>query len=607
MLKNCNNKNLDYRGVNPELKFFYQRWQELLYERTLDMYQYNLLNSCVACIELTDVIDKTLSGLLTSRENVLDSQCETFQIIKNDETLKKYDRSLWVALMQILSTKIKMKKVDDSCNEREKDNFRIILLRLKYQLEGPCRSLKEKYLGYILDNLRGNILLQNKPGMQKLMCALISQCIYNGWSANALLELVKHFEGTKSLESKIESFIDAVSTNQMTCFEIYCSVKIETRSGLSPESIRQTIKSLGINIKKGNEIQDTDATRQNLYNALDAERHYIISEIDAYDPHTAAVEAVNTLNKKLSVATFFNTVNPYITYTPTIIVFDSKTRNVTLMKITDIFRTYDHVDSANDVFEDTKNIISSTNMDVTQKLESAFSYTNLSRTSYYQETKFITLWIALESIMRTGTYPDIISHVKKILPPAMSVSYFYKLVRNFAEDCLRCAVRYLHPPIDLDLTTNNKRHIVTTLISVFRDNTKYPVLLDRCNVNDLLSFRCQELHDILNDSNKMKDKIKHYKTKIEWHIQRLYRIRNEITHSALQKDRSLVIYIEHLYSYLSQLISEIVHYIEHKNVKTIEEAYALLETNYNTFIKLLENDEFRSINDVLPTGRIDLF
>jgi hypothetical protein len=319
------------------------------------------------------------------------------------------------------------------------------------------------------------------------------------------------------------------------------------------------------------------------------------------------VEAVNTLNKKLSVATFFNTVNPYITYTPTIIVFDSKTRNVTLMKITDIFRTYDYVDSANDVFEDTKNIISSTNMDVTQKLESAFSYTNLSRTSYYQETKFITLWIALESIMRTGTYPDIISHVKKILPPAMSVSYFYKLVRNFAEDCLRCAVRYLHPPIDLDLTTNNKRHIVTTLISVFRDNTKYPVLLDRCNVNDLLSFRCQELHDILNDSNKMKDKIIHYKTKIEWHIQRLYRIRNEITHSALQKDRSLVIYIEHLYSYLSQLISEIVHYIEHKNVKTIEEAYALLETNYNTFIKLLENDEFRSINDVLPTGRIDLF
>lgn len=360
-------------------------------------------------------------------------------------------------------------------------------------------------------------------------------------------------------------------------------------------------------IVQGNEIQDTDATRQNLYNALDAERHYIISEIDAYDPHTAAVEAVNTLNKKLSVATFFNTVNPYITYTPTIIVFDSKTRNVTLMKITDIFRTYDYVDSANDVFEDTKNIISSTNMDVTQKLESAFSYTNLSRTSYYQETKFITLWIALESIMRTGTYPDIISHVKKILPPAMSVSYFYKLVRNFAEDCLRCAVRYLHPPIDLDLTTNNKRHIVTTLISVFRDNTKYPVLLDRCNVNDLLSFRCQELHDILNDSNKMKDKIIHYKTKIEWHIQRLYRIRNEITHSALQKDRSLVIYIEHLYSYLSQLISEIVHYIEHKNVKTIEEAYALLETNYNTFIKLLENDEFRSINDVLPTGRIDLF
>lgn len=112
MLQDSNNKVLDYKGVNPELKFFYQRWQELLHTRTLDMYQYNILNSCVACVELSDVIDKTLSGLLLSRENVEDSKNEAFEILKGDESLKKHDKPLWVALMRILSSKIGRKKVD---------------------------------------------------------------------------------------------------------------------------------------------------------------------------------------------------------------------------------------------------------------------------------------------------------------------------------------------------------------------------------------------------------------------------------------------------------------------------------------------------------------
>lgn len=606
MLTGSNNKALDYKKVNPELRFFYQRWQELLEARTLDMYQYNILNSCSACLELQDVVEKTLAGLLLSRQNVDDIKDEALEILKLDDILIKYDKPLWITLMRILSGKIGKKKSNNSTDDKEKDNFQIALLRLKHQLANPCRSLKENFKTYVIQDLREDIRQQDKPLIEKHMSVLISQCINDGWSTKGLFNLSSHLQGTENLEDKINLFLNAILSTDTINFVIYYSIRIETRPGLGSEAVRQTVKSLGIDLKKGADIIDSDVNRQGLYNLLDSEKYYAIVSLNAHDIHSAVLTAINILHSKLSIATFYNTISPFIANSPTIVAFNSINNVATPLKMTDVFRTYDYVDSSNDVFGDTKNIINdSSKHAIITKLDAAFSYTNLSRSSYFQETKFITLWIALESIMRTGQYHDIISHVKKILPSALCVRYFYKLVRNFAEDCIRCNIKYLTDPIGLNLQDDNKKQIVTDLISIFRNSTNYGLLLQRCEINDLLHYRCDQIREIFNDSDKMQEKLKHYKTKVEWHIQRLYRIRNVITHSAFQEDRSLVIYIEHLYSYLSQLISEIVFYIEHKNAKSIEEVYAVLENNYLTFIEILDSKTMK-IADVLPNGVVNV-
>jgi hypothetical protein len=56
MEKKCNNAELQTKGLTGigEI-FFYQRWSELLNPRTLDEYQYNVLNSYVALTELYEV------------------------------------------------------------------------------------------------------------------------------------------------------------------------------------------------------------------------------------------------------------------------------------------------------------------------------------------------------------------------------------------------------------------------------------------------------------------------------------------------------------------------------------------------------------------------
>lgn len=604
MLSNSNDSRLRQKNVDNKYIFFFQRWQELLESRTLDMYQYNILNTYVACVELIDVIEKTMFGLLTSRINVDDCKDEALSIVKCDEILEKHNRPLRNLLLRILGSKIDGKARGDILDDKNGAQY-ISLNRLKFQLQTPVRQLEQHYLSYVLEELKASIDAQDKAKTEICMKALISQCISMGWSTKGLFLLSELFEGEKSELEKWTAFKNRITTDGNTFFEIYYSIKIETRPGMGAENVRDTIRAVGLRINTGSEIINGDENRRDLYSKLSAETTYIISEVSAADLYSAVLAVINTLNSKLSIATFYNTISPWIANSPQIVAYNKSSHTALALRLTDIFKTYDYIDSNNGVFEDTNRIFTNGAKEhITTKLSAAFAYTNLSRSSLFQETKYISLWIALESVMRTGQYSDIISHVKFVLPEILCIRYFYRMVRNFSEDCIRCGFK-TETSIGIDMQSANKKELVKQLICIFRDSQAYQVLHTRCSANSLLDYRCSEIHELLNDPTAIIQKFEHYTQKIRWHIQRLYRIRNEITHSAFQEDKSLVIYIEHLYTYLAQLMSEVVYYVEHKNVSTIEEAYAIILESYRTYYELLKEGGLQ-VADVLPTGVIEI-
>ena len=456
-----------------------------------------------------------------------------------------------------------------------------------------------------MEELKASIDAQDKAKTEICMKALISQCISMGWSTKGLFLLSELFEGEKSELEKWTAFKNRITTDGNTFFEIYYSIKIETRPGMGAENVRDTIRAVGLRINTGSEIINGDENRRDLYSKLSAETTYIISEVSAADLYSAVLAVINTLNSKLSIATFYNTISPWIANSPQIVAYNKSSHTALALRLTDIFKTYDYIDSNNGVFEDTNRIFTNGAKEhITTKLSAAFAYTNLSRSSLFQETKYISLWIALESVMRTGQYSDIISHVKFVLPEILCIRYFYRMVRNFSEDCIRCGFK-TETSIGIDMQSANKKELVKQLICIFRDSQAYQVLHTRCSANSLLDYRCSEIHELLNDPTAIIQKFEHYTQKIRWHIQRLYRIRNEITHSAFQEDKSLVIYIEHLYTYLAQLMSEVVYYVEHKNVSTVEEAYAIILESYRTYYELLKEGGLQ-VADVLPTGVIEI-
>lgn len=606
MLTGSNNKILNnYKKVDTDYLFFYQRWQEMLDSRTLDMYQYNILNSCVACHELFDVIEKTLSGLLTARQNIDDVKAEALEIVQNDDILGKYNKPLHNTLLRILGSKVESKSRGETIEDRS-GLFYSSLNRLKYQLLTPIKILKIKYFNYILTELKIDIDNQNYKQIERHMGMLISQCIFVGWSAKGLVRLLDNLEGSANKEDKWKCFSENLLAKPNKKHLVYYSIKIETRQGISSESIREVISSLNLNLKKGNDII-IDNQNNKINSKFDPDSYYIIIDIKSTDLYSAALTAINALNSRLSVASFYNIINPWIANSPNIVVYDVENDIIESFKITDIFKTYDYIDSNNNVFQDKKNILNDNSKDhIMKKLQAAFAYTNLSRSSIFQETKYISLWIAMESLMRTGQYSDIISHIKCVLPEILCIRYLYRIIRNFSEDCIRCGFKH-DDKLSINMEISDKKQLVSKLISIFRNGDQYEILKTNCyNRNELLHYRCEEIHIILNNSNIILEKFEHFTKKVRWHIQRLYRIRNEITHSAFQEDRSLIIYIEHLYSYLSQVISEIIYYIEHKNVDSVEEAFSILSDSYHTYITLLKEDQHVPIQDILPDGIIDI-
>lgn len=606
MLAGFNDRQLTrYKGINDEYIFFVQRWAEILESKTLDMYQYNILNSCVACDELFDVVEKTMDGLFTSRQNVDDCKAEALCLVKDDFVLQKHNRPLQTTLLRVLGSKIDSKSKVEATEEKN-SGFYTSLNRLKFQLKSPLKHLKNHYMDYVLLELKEAIDANDSLCVNKCIGILVSQCIFQGWSTAGLANLLEIFEGSdKTSAQKWAKFCEEIKAATKDSFDVYYSIKIETKEGMDATYIKETITSMGLVLKDGQEIISATTGTSDLNTKVSSESTYLVAQIQATDFYSAVLHSINLLNSKLSIATFYNVINPWIASSPQIVAHNTTKNQSLALRLTDIFKTYDYVDSNNSVFNDTNVIFSDTSKsEIISKLNAVFSYTNLSRSSIFQETKYISLWIALESVMRTGQYSDIITHIKMVLPEILSIRYIYRIIRNFSEDCLRCNFKNCSE-LSLDFTKQDKKGLVKEIIAIFRDESKYEVLKNKCVHNKLLLYRCEEIHVLLNDKNSIKQKLDHYTNKIRWHIQRLYRIRNEITHSAFNETKSLVIYIEHLYTYLSQLMSEIVFYVVHKEVDSVEEAYATIPEIYKTYYEMLENGNL-TVSEILPNGIIEL-
>ena len=159
----------------------------------------------------------------------------------------------------------------------------------------------------------------------------------------------------------------------------------------------------------------------------------------------------------------------------------------------------------------------------------------------------------------------------------------YRCIRNFAEDCLRCGVNFDLSVKNIQLKHPDKKKVVEEIISALNNNELYNEMLDKCAVNSLLSERCKEMYKLATDAEIMFSRIDQHYSNVKWQLSRLYRIRNEIAHSALNVTVSLLQYIEHLEDYLTTFVAEIIQCWENHRDSDVEEIFAMIKDNYREY------------------------
>lgn len=597
-----NNNDLKKQGVDEKYWLFCQVWTELTNKKTFDSYQYKSLNTINGIQELIHNLENYLNNTGMSVHSVKSVGEELAKHIKRDYVLKKYFVNIKNRMLETLN------------KERQKNSdYKTLLYNLKiYQKELTKETEQGNYDKCLIESIVESInneSINNKTEITiTLVANYISRCVDKGWSDIAL-----HIKPNQLSETSINDFLSKIlgveDQNYIVLFPLDNTLNMlkpsreDYISCWKFKSDNIKVQAFG-NIKKDYEELNSDIP--------DDSKVFVINS-NAKDVYTASHNAILTLSNAFNTLNFFSIYEYWtINSNKTWLVYNTDSPYLKEVDISTLYNTYEYLADSSFVRRKIEDLIKNTNsQELKNKLHSAFKYASMSHISITVEEKFMNMWIALESLTRINTYNSIISNIKDVISNACCLRLIYRTIRNFIEDCIRCNVSLRFETIKIS-TSNLKKEprkepIVKDMISLIRSN-EYDELYQRCTCNSLLKYRCNEIHEMLTNEKVLIETIRSHHKTLEWHLDRLYRIRNEIAHSAASQSVSVVKYTEHLYDYVATFVSEIANFSYKKNVSEFSDIITYINDNYSEFTYIARSktqNKAELLGDLWITGEMN--
>lgn len=571
MKNNTNDDVLLQRGIDEKYLLLYQVWKELTDFRTLDSYQYRIMNSLSAISELVDVLNNRLRRVHTSNHNISECKAETMGIIKEDPVLKKHYFTYWSTLISHLAA-----SVETDAQQRA----------MRYQLEYIYNEIAIGYFEKLVDELESSLNNGDIRGIIENANRVVSNCVIRGWSTTALYDFADILANSKNDSSKWYTFKEKILKKEPDEYHVLIPLKVRIIANkVTHESVEEklieNIKSMGINVLSIEELR----TAYIYVNGYSTDTKYVDISIYAFDYYSASHMALSKYANILNMFSFYNVIEAWNIKDISWHAVNISLQRSKKMTSKDLYGTYAYLEGATRTLRESLSIAQGEGT-LKARLNATYSYANMSKASYALEEKYMNMWVALESLCRSDVYDNIISNILETVPAALCNTYAYRKYRNFVEDCIRCGVDFKFSTHVYQIKNPDKHQLVKDVLSIFKDSQLYVELHDKCKVNSLLACRCIELHEQAVDGERMVNSImKHYKN-VRQQLSRLYRIRNAIAHTAALEDVQMVRYIEHLEDYLSGFVAEVIRTTEEKNIEQIEIIFEMFKDNYQQFVDL---------------------
>jgi hypothetical protein len=190
-----------------------------------------------------------------------------------------------------------------------------------------------------------------------------------------------------------------------------------------------------------------------------------------------------------------------------------------------------------------------------------------------------------------------------VVSTTASHNYIYSLVKNFLEDCNRCNL-VINNESDGKPILNGRTKAFEVLPFLLDDKRQKQIIKCCDEKNILLGYRYRQLWKILNDGKKASKMINIHKENVTRHIQRLYRVRNAIVHSA-DANYNINLFIRHLSEYIEATMSVVLHRLENDDFAKLEEVFPMVRDSVESTIEVLKSSnelEKESYYDLLMKG-----
>lgn len=205
-----------------------------------------------------------------------------------------------------------------------------------------------------------------------------------------------------------------------------------------------------------------------------------------------------------------------------------------------------------------------------EKIKSALRYLRFGNEAFEIEHQLINYWIGLEYLFsndRESTF----TRIKTLLPILHELVY---IQRNFSE---------FHHSISQIQESRNLTEFKPENINCLLEVACLEEIRDQFFIiNPLLSYRAWKiLNRIIRSNSGTKDYLQQHRTHLEWHLARIYRIRNKIVHEAKHSINNQTL-ASNLRYYLAFSLSMIIDYFSagDPDAKNMEEFFSLQQLRH---------------------------
>lgn len=564
----CTNSYLEDKGIIQESQvFFIQRSMELLHNFTLDTYSIRATNSHFILCELMGVISLLEAGII-KEGNLKPLTEECLELVGNDIVLDDHAKQLKNTLLPYL-TKLRNNN----------------LATIKYHLSWAVKHLQKNYLNWCISSLENALASSNLERIQSVTSILVTELVQLGWTTEGLRGLIQTLIRDSKRQTFDRSFSEFLVSITQPKKSFLCLVKIPN---VESAELNTSIQSAGYTVMNYESIND-QFDIPSLGHKLSRSNFYALINVNAYETKGAVRQGFEIILHIINMMSFYEfDIKPFYQGVTILVLDDSKTRM--LASHTQYPRLYQkRTGLSSTLFESTQNVLrrEKENYDVNERFQGLFLYSRLAEDSLLPEGSFLNYWVALESFAKVDD-GKVIEQLEKVVPAVLSNRYIYRLLRNFYEDCKRCSIDL--ESINAVFAGNSLSLIARELLKLIKDPHSTQ-LKDLCSNHTLLLYRYQTLEEALSCSKNILKLIKSHYRNVQWHLARLYRVRNEIAHSGTSPN-NLEQLLSNLKTYVRQTVQETLIKLDKTPNSTIPEILALICDSYDCTEKLLSDSKF---------------